>query len=67
MGKKFDLESLIKLGSYNCLMQNQPLYDANHHTFESSHKAFRETFGKGFPWEVLDVYSGMYACVGALQ
>ncbi|EDV21560.1 uncharacterized protein TRIADDRAFT_29994 [Trichoplax adhaerens] len=57
-GKKFSVENLIKLGSYNCLMQGQPLYDANTHTFQSSHENFRGAFRDGFSWEVLDVYSG---------
>ena len=34
------------------------LYDAQSHTFESSHEVFRGAFGDGFPWEVLEVFSG---------
>jgi hypothetical protein len=47
-------------GSYNWILQNasKNLYDAQTHTFESSHKLFRGTFTDGFAWEVLEVFSG---------
>ena len=34
------------------------LYDASKHSFESSHHVFQGAFPDGFPWEVLDVFSG---------
>ena len=49
-----------KMGTYNWLLGNAPkeLYDAEAHSFESSHKLFRGAFLDGFPWEVLEVFSG---------
>ena len=48
----------MEVGSYNALMQNQPLYNSNKHTFESSHALFRSVFSEGFAWELLEVFSG---------
>lgn len=39
-------------------MQNQPLYDSSAHTFKSSHDLFRSAFNEGFPWELMEVFSG---------
>ena len=49
-----------KMGTYNWLLGNAPkdLYNAEAHSFESSHKLFRGAFLDGFPWEVLEVLSG---------
>ena len=54
----FKLNEAIKEGNYNILMQNQPLYNSEAHTFESSHNLFRTAFSEGFPWELLEVFSG---------
>jgi len=54
----FSLKEVIEVGSYNCLMQNQPLYDSSAHTFKSSHDLFRSAFSEGFPWELMEVFSG---------
>ncbi|XP_054754581.1 uncharacterized protein LOC129260652 [Lytechinus pictus] len=47
-------------GTYNWLLADvsKELYNASEHTFETSHKIFRGAFEKGFPWEVLEVFSG---------
>jgi len=56
--RSFKLKEAIKEGNYNILMQNQPLYNSEAHTFESSHNLFRSAFSEGFPWELLEVFSG---------
>ena len=56
--RKFTDEEAIVAGNYTILMQNQPLYDAKNHTFDSSHGLFRTAFKDGFPWELLEVFSG---------
>eukprot|EP00057_Strongylocentrotus_purpuratus_P000867 XP_001185320.1 PREDICTED: pathogen-related protein-like [Strongylocentrotus purpuratus] len=52
-------EEAVK-GTYNWLFADvsKDLYNASTHTFETSHKVFRGAFEDGFPWEVLEVFSG---------
>lgn len=52
-------EEAVK-GTYNWLFADvsKDLYNASAHTFETSHKVFRGAFEDGFPWEVLEVFSG---------
>ena len=57
-GKKHTLAENINIGNYNMLMAESPLYDAINETNQSSHALFRNTFKSGFPWEVLEVFSG---------
>ncbi|CAH1267015.1 Hypp3657 [Branchiostoma lanceolatum] len=59
-GKVFTAEETWKVGNYNWLMAGckKDLYDAEKEDFESSHRHFRGAFTKGFPWEVLEVFSG---------
>lgn len=59
-GQEISAGDAARVGSYNWLLNNtsKELYDAQAHTFESSHKLFRSTFVNGFPWEVLEVFSG---------
>ncbi|XP_045204664.1 uncharacterized protein LOC123557317 [Mercenaria mercenaria] len=57
-GKKFYLDDNIEIGNYNILMQDSILYDASKETNDSSHELFRNVFKSGFPWELLEVYSG---------
>lgn len=59
-GQEISSGDAARVGSYNWLLNNtsKELYDAQAHTFESSHKLFRGTFVNGFPWEVLEVFSG---------
>lgn len=52
------MEEALSAGNYTVLMQNQPLYDAKNHTFDTSHVLFRTAFKDGFPWELLEVFSG---------
>lgn len=54
----FTAKESIQVGTYNALLQNQPLYNSNEHTFESSHELFRTVFSEGFPWELMEVFSG---------
>lgn len=59
-GRRFEGEEGARAGNYNWLMENvqKDLYDAEKETFESSHSMFRTAFPGGFPWEVLEVFSG---------
>lgn len=59
-GPVFHGEEAASRGNYNVLLSACPreLYDAEAETFESSHAHFRGAFPGGFPWEVLEVYSG---------
>ncbi|KAL4218190.1 hypothetical protein ACF0H5_022926 [Mactra antiquata] len=57
-GHKYSLKENMKLGNYNMFLDECPLYNAAEETHESSHKLFRETFKSGYPWEVLQVFSG---------
>ena len=59
-GKEIAGDEAVKVGTYNWLMENVPksLYDAEATSFEDSHKIFRGAFLDGFPWEVLEVFSG---------
>ena len=59
-GQEISGQEATKEGTYNWIMRNasKELYDAKNETFESSHKLFRGAFSKGFPWELLEVYSG---------
>eukprot|EP00171_Calliarthron_tuberculosum_P004685 IDg4685t1 len=47
-------------GNYNALLTgiDPALYDAEKHTFETSHSLFRDAFPRGFPWELLEVLAG---------
>lgn len=56
--RSFCLKELIEEGNYNALMQNQPLYNCNTHSFQTSHDSFRSAFNQGFPWELMEVFSG---------
>lgn len=59
-GKCFVGEEAAKVGNYNWLMENtdKALYNAENETFESSHSLFHTAFPGGFPWELLEVFSG---------
>ncbi len=59
-GPEITAKRAAELGNYNLLMAACPahLYDAKSETFESSEKKFKSTFLDGFPWEVLEVFSG---------
>eukprot|EP01024_Parvocaulis_polyphysoides_P049890 TRINITY_DN4856_c0_g2_i5.p3 TRINITY_DN4856_c0_g2~~TRINITY_DN4856_c0_g2_i5.p3 ORF type:complete len:182 (-),score=21.71 TRINITY_DN4856_c0_g2_i5:932-1477(-) len=49
-----------QIGNYNVMLDGCPadLYDNQKEDFESSHTKFQSAFPAGFPWEVLQVYSG---------
>ena len=59
-GKVFDSYEAPWVGNYNWLLStcNKELYDTTKETFESSHGKFRYAFPEGFPFEVLEVFSG---------
>lgn len=58
-GRELSGEDAAKGGTYNWIMENtdKKLYDAQSHTFESSHQLFRGVFVGGFPRELLEVFS----------
>lgn len=49
-----------KMGNYNWLLSTCPkkLYDAESISFDESHDMFLKAFPHGFPFEVMEVYSG---------
>ena len=57
-GCEYTASDLAAQGTYNLFMTNSEHYKASEETFESSAKLFHTCFPKGFPWEVLEVYSG---------
>ncbi len=59
-GRELNGEEAAKVGTYNWIMESAPkhLYNSQEETFESSHKLFRGALLDGFPWEVLEVFSG---------
>jgi hypothetical protein len=57
-GKNYTADELGASGTYNAFMSDSEHYKASEETFESSAKLFHTSFPKGFPWEVLEVYSG---------
>jgi hypothetical protein len=57
-GKEYTAAELGAKGTYNLFMADSEHYKASQETFESSHDIFHSTFPQGFPWEVLEVYSG---------
>ncbi|MEA5578771.1 SnoaL-like polyketide cyclase [Anabaena sp. UHCC 0451] len=57
-GKEFTSADLSAQGTYNLFMADSEHYKASEESFESSAKLFHSTFPQGFPWEVLEVYSG---------
>ncbi|MFM2063656.1 MAG: hypothetical protein RLZZ507_3327 [Cyanobacteriota bacterium] len=57
-GKEFTAAEVSAQGTYNLFMADTEHYKASEESFESSAKLFHSTFPQGFPWEVLEVYSG---------
>ncbi|MEA5620404.1 ester cyclase [Cronbergia sp. UHCC 0137] len=57
-GKEYTAADVSAQGTYNIFMANSQHYKATEESFESSAKLFHTTFPQGFPWEVLEVYSG---------
>ena len=56
----FKGEEAKDAGDYNALLAgvDKDIYDVTKETFDSSHDLFRNTFKDGFPWEVLQVFTG---------
>jgi len=59
-GKVFDSQGAPWVGNYNWLLSacKPDTWDSTKETFESSHGKFRYAFPEGFPFEVLQVFSG---------
>mmetsp|Transcript_19167 Transcript_19167/g.40406 ORF Transcript_19167/g.40406 Transcript_19167/m.40406 type:complete len:405 (+) Transcript_19167:157-1371(+) len=59
-GKVYSSYEAPWVGNYNWLLStcDKELYDSTNETFESSHGKFRYAFPEGFPFEVLEVFSG---------
>lgn len=57
-GVEYTAADVSAQGTYNLFMADSEHYKASEETFESSSKLFQSTFPQGFPWEVLEVYSG---------
>ncbi len=59
-GKVFDSQEAPWVGNYNWLLSSckPDTWDSTKETFESSHGKFRYAFPEGFPFEVLQVFSG---------
>lgn len=57
-GVEYTAADVSAQGTYNLFMADSEHYKASQETFESSSKLFQSTFPQGFPWEVLEVYSG---------
>jgi len=57
-GQEYTATDLSAQGTYNLFMADSAHYKASAETFESSAQLFHTTFPQGFPWEVLEVFSG---------
>jgi hypothetical protein len=57
-GVDYTAADLSAQGTYNLFMADSEHYKASEESFESSAKVFHTTFTQGFPWEVLEVFSG---------
>ncbi len=57
-GVEYTAADVSAQGTYNLFMADSQNYKASEETFETSAKLFQSTFPQGFPWEVLEVYSG---------
>ena len=57
-GPKYSAQEMLNMGTYNALIGETSYYSAKNTDFEESHRVFRESLGKGFSWEALEVYSG---------
>lgn len=59
-GRVFNLTDNARVGNYNTLMDavDPKIYDAHKETWESSHALFGGAFIGGFPFEILEVFSG---------
>jgi hypothetical protein len=57
-GQEYTATDLSAQGTYNLFMADSEHYKASAESFESSGEIFHSTFPQGFPWEVLEVYSG---------
>jgi len=57
-GQKYSGHEMLKQGTYNALIGETAYYSSKSINFEDSHKAFKQTFGDGFAWELIELYSG---------
>lgn len=56
-GKPQDGNHMLKVGTYNAVIESNDHYCPMHNDFETSHKTFKRMMPT-FAWEVLEVYSG---------
>ena len=57
--KSFTLQDILSDGSYNCFLAGSSLYDATKYKYEEQNNLFKKAMPEGFPWEILDIFSGM--------
>jgi hypothetical protein len=57
-GVEYTAKDVFHAGTYNLFIGETEHYKASEETFESSGSLFQTAFPKGFPWEVLEVFSG---------
>jgi hypothetical protein len=57
-GLEYTAADLSAQGTYNLFMADSEHYKASQESFETSAQIFHTTFPQGFPWEVLEVFSG---------
>lgn len=57
-GVEYTAQDVSAQGTYNTFMADSEHYKASKESFESSAKLFHTAFPQGFPWEVLEVFSG---------
>ena len=56
-GPWYDTKDMVRMGTYNALIEDSEFYSGEKNSFEDSHKSFRKSL-KTFAWEVLEVYGG---------
>ncbi|KAK5175276.1 uncharacterized protein LTR77_000413 [Saxophila tyrrhenica] len=56
-GSPQSAEHMLKVGTYNAIIEPNEYYDPNNSDFASSHKTFKRMMPT-FAWEVMEVYSG---------
>ncbi|WGV26566.1 SnoaL-like polyketide cyclase [Halotia branconii] len=57
-GLEYTAADVSAQGTYNLFMADSEHYKASQESFETSAQIFHTTFPQGFPWEVLEVFSG---------
>ena len=63
-GPKYTLQENLDIGSYNVLLKDSVLYDAESETIDSALDLFKGAMPGGFAWELTELYSGKYCKFG---